>query len=287
MVVDVAEAVVHLLFGAERLYYAQSAERLLHLRHGVAPQALCLYRLALELSSHEAHEPSEDGHEDEGEERQLPRDEEQGGEIGDDENGVLEEHVERRHDAAFYLAHVARHACNDVAFALLGEEPEGQRRDLCVELVANVAHHARADGYDGCRREKIGTRLEEGGKGEEQANEQQRRRCSHVAYELRHIIVGVVGHHLLYVVERPRHEVCRRSRSLCAEQDLQDGYEGGEGEDVEHGRQDVEQHRQHKILLVGRYEAPQDKEELFHIALPMSVALVASVISTMTRSPMW
>ena len=118
-VVDVREACVHLLLSAECLHDAQSAECFLHLRHGVAPERLRLYRLLLELSAHEAHEPSEDRHEDDGEERELPRDEDKRSEVERDENRVLEEHVERRHYRALYLLHVARHTRYDVALAFV------------------------------------------------------------------------------------------------------------------------------------------------------------------------
>ena len=148
-VVDLGEARVHLVLRTEGLDDAQAAQRLLHLAHRVAPQGLRLDGLRLQLAAHHAHEPAEDGHEDDGEERQLPTDGQQGGEIDDDQDGILEEHVERGHDRGVDLLYVATHAGDDVALALLAEEAQRERRDLLVELVADVAHHARADGNDG------------------------------------------------------------------------------------------------------------------------------------------
>ena len=70
--VDAVEAAVHLALGAEGLDDAQAPESLLHLAHRVAPQGLGLDALGFQLAAHPAHEPAHDGHDDEGEERQLP-----------------------------------------------------------------------------------------------------------------------------------------------------------------------------------------------------------------------
>ena len=75
--VHAVEALVHLLLGTEGLDDAQSAQRFLYLTHRVAPQGLRLDALPLQLAAHNAHEPAEEGHEDDGEERELPADEEQ------------------------------------------------------------------------------------------------------------------------------------------------------------------------------------------------------------------
>lgn len=89
-VVDLGEARVHLVLRTEGLDDAQAAQRLLHLAHRVAPQGLRLDGLRLQLAAHHAHEPAEDGYEDDGEERQLPTDGQQGGEIDDDQDGIFE-----------------------------------------------------------------------------------------------------------------------------------------------------------------------------------------------------
>ena len=146
--VDGVETTVHLLLGTEGLDDAQTSEGLLHLTHRVAPQALGLHALGLQLTAYPTHKPAHDGHDDEGKHRQLPRDEKQHGEVADDEDGVLEEHLERGHDGVLDLLHVATHAGNDVALALLGEEAQGQGVDFLVELVSDIADHTCADGYD-------------------------------------------------------------------------------------------------------------------------------------------
>ena len=161
--------------------------------------------------------------------------------VHNDENGVLEEHVERRHDRRLYLLHIATHTGNDVALSLLTEESERELVDLLVELVAYVSHHARANGYDGSRRKEVGSRLEERHERQRQSDEEQRGGGSHRGDEVVDIIVHVVHQGIL--VERPRHEARRRVGVACLKQDLQHGDECCEREDVEHCRQYVEQHR--------------------------------------------
>ena len=263
--VHVVEAAVHLLLGDEGLDDAQSPQRLLHLAHRVAPQGLGLDGVLLQFTAHEAHEPSHDGDDGQREECQLPGYEEQGGEVTDDEDGVLEHHLQAGHDGVLHLVYVAAHAGDDVTLALLAEEAHGQRRDLAVELVAHVAHHACPDGQDAYRCQVVDARLQEGGGSQEQADQQQRRRLAPFGDEAVHVVVHVVHQHLLHVTPVPCHQA---GGSLCVarlEQDLQDGYQGCEGEDVQHCRQDIEHHRQHQVFLVWRHEPPQYAKEFFHI----------------------
>ena len=91
--VDLVEAAVHLLLGTESLDDAEAAQCLLHLTHRVAPESLSLHTLGLQLTTYPAHEPTHDGHDDQRKHRQLPRDKQQHGEVADDEDGVLEEHL--------------------------------------------------------------------------------------------------------------------------------------------------------------------------------------------------
>ena len=138
--IDTVKATVHTLLGTET-------------------ECLCLDRLCFQFTAYPSHEPSHDGHDNEGEKRQFPRDEDEGSEIADNEDRVLEEHLQRCHDGVLDLLHVTTHAGDDITFALLGEESEWQRSDLLVELVADIAHDASPDGNDrGCG-EEIGTSL--------------------------------------------------------------------------------------------------------------------------------
>ncbi len=265
--VGLVEAVVHLLLRIEGLDDAQAAERLLHLTHRVAPKLLGLYALRLQLTADKAHEPAEDGYEDDGEDGELPRDDEQRDEVEEDENGVLKQHVERRHDAVLNLLYVAAHAGNDVALALLAEKAQRQRGYLMVELVADVAHNAGADGHDRGRRKEVGRGLEQRHEGEEEADEEQRRRGAGLDDHLLHIVGAVVGEHLLDVIPVPLHELVGPQSAVDLEEDLQDGDECGEGKDVEQCREDVEKHRHEKIFLIRRHEAQQHLHKLFHSLL--------------------
>ncbi len=149
--VHLGESFVHLFLGTECLDDAQASQRFLHHAHGVAPKALSLSALCFELSSYESHEPSEAWHEEDGEEGELPTDDDEGGKVGDNQDRVLEEHVERRHDAVLHFLYITTHAGDDVAFALLAEETQREGGYLLIELVANITYDACSDRDDGCR----------------------------------------------------------------------------------------------------------------------------------------
>ena len=222
--------------------------------HRVAPKGLRLQRAGLQFAPHHAHEPAEDGHEDDGEQRELPRYEDERSEVEDDEHGVLEEHVEARHDGVFYFLHVTTHAGDDVALAFFREEVKRQRRHLAIQLVANVSHHARTYGYDGGRRQKIGSGLEECHHGKEQSDDEQRGCRARVYDEFLHVIVHVVGQHLTGVAPVPCHELVGAYSSVHLKEYLENGYERSEGKDVEYGRENIEHHRHDEVALVRRHK---------------------------------
>ena len=120
------EAALHLLFRAERLDNAHSAQCFLELRHRFAPFLLGFEARLLESAPNAPHRPTQGGKNYEGEERKFPRDVEQTAEIDRNENGVLDQHLQTPHDRVLHLAHVAAHAGDDVAFALIAEEREGK-----------------------------------------------------------------------------------------------------------------------------------------------------------------
>ena len=70
-------------------------------------------------------------------------------EIEEDQDRVLEEHVERRHDAVLHFLHITAHAGNDISLALLAEETERETVYLLVNLVADVSYDTCTDRYDG------------------------------------------------------------------------------------------------------------------------------------------
>ena len=257
------KAVAHFALRVERLHDAQAAEGFFHLRHEVAPLALGEERFPFQLLAYRPHEPAHHGQHHEGEQRELPADGHQRAEVGDDEDGVLEQHVQRTHDGGLHLLHVAAHAGDDVAFALLREEAEGKRQDFAVELVADVAHHARADGDDHGRGEEVAPRLQEGHHGEEQAEDEQGGAFAQLADEVGDEVVEVVdGNVLQAAFPAPRHELVGLLGYL--EQDLQDGDDERERENVEQGRQEVESDGQCQVFPIGAHEAAQQVEEFFH-----------------------
>ena len=276
--VHTVEACIHLLLGAERLDDAQSAERLLHLTHGIAPQVLRFLGVLLQLTAHGSHHPAEQGHEEQREQRELPRYGHERSEVADDEYGVLEEHVERRHYGVFYLLHVARHTRYDVALALLREEAERQLCYLGVQLVAYVAHHTSAHGYHYGRRQEVGTRLEQRHQGQKQTYDEQCGGGADGIYEAAHVVVGVVLEHFLGTGAAPCHEMRGRGGPVCPEENLQDGYYRHEGEYVEHRRQYVEQHREHEVLLVWRHEPPEHFDKFFHVSKYAESVLYKSLL---------
>ncbi len=143
--IHLVEVPVHLILGAERLDDAQSAQGFLYHAHRVAPERLCLGALCLQLLSNKTHEPTEWWHKEDGEEGELPADADQRNEIEENENRILEEHIERRHDAVLHFLHVTAHSGDDVSLALFAEETKRKRGDLLVELVADIANDTCTD----------------------------------------------------------------------------------------------------------------------------------------------
>ncbi len=92
------EPLPHFSFRIERLDDPQTPERLLHLRHRVAPLFLRLKRVSLELLSQRPHSPGHRRHHEQREQRQLPAREQQRPEIEQNQNRVLDEHVQRARD---------------------------------------------------------------------------------------------------------------------------------------------------------------------------------------------
>ena len=74
----------------------------------------------------------------------MPRHEEEGDEVEDDEYGILDEHVQGRGDGGFHLADVAAHARYDVAAPFVGDEGEGEVQDLVIDHDPDIADDAGA-----------------------------------------------------------------------------------------------------------------------------------------------
>ena len=105
--------------------------------------------MCLQLLSYNTHEPAEWWHKEDGEEGELPADADERDEIEENENRILEEHIERRHDAVLHFLHITAHAGNDISLALLAEETERETVYLLVNLVADVSYDTCTNRYDG------------------------------------------------------------------------------------------------------------------------------------------
>lgn len=258
------EALVHLLFSREGLDDAHAAEGFFQLGHGFAPFVLGVEALAFQLAADAPHDGAHEGQHDDGEEREFPADVDEHAEIADEEDGVFDEHFERAGHGGFDFVDVAAHAGDDVAFALVGEETQGESDDFVVDAGADVAHDAGAHRHNHGSRKEVGTRLEEGGRNEEDADEQQGGRSAVVGHELLRVEIHVIDEKVLQAVARriPGDEVVDGGVDL--EEQVEHRDEGGEREHVEHGRQQVEEDGAEEVVLVWGDVTPHHFEKILH-----------------------
>ena len=195
----------------------------------------------------------------------MPRYEQEGCEVADDEDGVLEHHLQTGHDRVLHLVHVATHTGDDVALALFAEESHGQGGDLPVELVPHITYHTRTDRQDAHGSKIVDTRLQGCGHSQEYTYQQQGGGLSPFSNETVHVVVHIVHQHRLYVRPIPRHQT---GGGLCItrlEEDLQDGDQGRKREYIQHSRQDVEHDAEDQVFLIRRHKPPEYAEKFFHI----------------------
>ena len=116
----------HLLLCHESLDDTKAAKGFLYLRHGVAPHLLHLQRLAFQLFTYHAHNPSHHRNHRNCKEGELPTYEKQSCKVEGDKDRVLDKHIQGAHDGALHLAYITSHTGDDVAPALLGEKAQRQ-----------------------------------------------------------------------------------------------------------------------------------------------------------------
>ena len=261
---DAVEAFLHLLLGPECLDDAQAAEGLFNLRHRVAPQRLGLQGLRFQLAADPAHDPEHEGSEQDGEEGHLPGNENQGAEVEDDQDWVLDQHVQGGRDGSLDFLDVAADAGDDVSFPLLGEEAQGQAEDLAIDFHPDVLDQAGADRDHHGARTEIAGGLEDRHHAEGQAEEQERDGSAVHGHELADVPIDVVEEFRPEIHLRvPGHEFI--DFSVDVEQYLEDGDDQRERDQVEDGRQDVQQHRASQVFPVWSDIMPQHGHERFHI----------------------
>ena len=143
-----------------------------HLGHGVAPELLGLEGGAAELLSDDTHDPDEARNEEDDEQGQFRAGKQQDPKVEQDQDRVLDEHLDGGSDGRFHLADVPADPGDDVPLALLGEEADGQGEDLVVYLHPHIPYDACADGNHHSGRAKIAGGLENGHHAEEEAEEE-------------------------------------------------------------------------------------------------------------------
>ena len=94
LVATLFETVHHLVFGYESLDDAQSAQRLFQLRHRVAPFPLGFQRLAFQLLADLSHQPAHTRQYQDSKQGQLPTGYNQSGKIKQNQDRILEQHIQ-------------------------------------------------------------------------------------------------------------------------------------------------------------------------------------------------
>ena len=237
---DGVEAVGHLAFGQERLDYAQAAECLFDLRHGVGPEALGFEAARLEFTTYRGHNQQHNWREDQCKDRQFPRHRKEHGEVDDDQNRVLDQHVQRTGYRGLDFLDIAAHTGYDVALALLREETYRQREDFAVNLHAHVLDYAGAYRYHHRRRAEVAAGLDKGDGAEAEAEDEQNLAGPVGGHPIAYIVVDVVRKACEIIDLFPGNEFIYLTRGV--EENLQNRYEQGEREYVEDRRQDIQQH---------------------------------------------
>ncbi len=261
------KAVGHLLLGVESLDDAEAAQGFLHLGHGVAPEGLRLQGLPLELFADNAHHPDESGDESKHDEHHFRTQEHQEPEIEDDQDRVLDQHLDGSGDGGLHLVHVAAHPGDDVALAFLGEETDGQVQDLVVDAVADVLDDAGADRDHHGGGAEIAGGLERREEDHDRAQQQKGRDGSVLGGKVGYQPIGVVDQDVLEGIPiRSPGDECVLGR-IQPEQDVQQGDDHGKGEDIEDGRQNVQEDRPREIGLVGGGILPHHLDEFTHPSL--------------------
>ena len=172
LVVDLHEALHHLVLGDEGLDDAQAAQRLLNLAHTVRQAALHKQRAGLQLLAYRTDSPGQQGHHQQGEEGELPAEAYHSAQVNEDEDRVLDHHVQRAADAGIHLVDIGRDAGEDIPLALLGKEAEGQLEYLPVDVLPDVAQDTGAQRHEHSRAAEVGGCLEECEQGQYHAKQE-------------------------------------------------------------------------------------------------------------------
>ena len=256
------KAAFHLALGVKGLDDAQTADGLLDVAQHHAPLGLSLERNALQAFAHTAHHEPCHRQQHKHKQSQLPTQGNHHRQAGYDHDRILEHHVERGHDGVLHLGHITAHAGHHVALALVGEETDGQGHDLVVNLVADVAHHARANGNHTEGAQVGAPGLKSCHHNQRGSDTSQRRRLPVALDDALHIVVEVVGQHGVDLAAAHLHVTV--GLGVEAEEHLQYGDDQRKREQRQKCRQQVEHDVQRQIFLIRRYKAPEQMPKSFH-----------------------
>ena len=271
LVVDVVEASGHLFLCDKRLDNPQTAERLLYLGHNLGEPCLNARRLVLELLRHRAHEPCGGWGDDEHEDGELPAYGEERDEADDDGDGLLDEGRDGRGDGVLHHLYVRAHAHDDVALAFGREEAQRQAHHLVVHVHADVAHNACAERHHNVRRPPVADALQACHEDKYAAHEAERQERAVRRYHVLHPGIRIVDDEVL-VQGAPRPLLVGIDVLVYFEEDVQDGDEHYEREDVEPLRYKVKHDGPDDVHLVGLEVASDYVEKLlYHCRFPGSV----------------
>ena len=266
------ETIDHLVLGNESLDDAQPTQCLLNLTDAVGEFGLHGQGLRLQFLTDSPNAECHQGHYKQSEEGKLPTDYDECSHVNEDEDGILDDHIQRGGDGRIYLVDVSCDTCHDVALALFAKEGEGQTNNLAINVVAYITHNAGSEWSQHGRTPKIGGSLQEGEEGKDESQKQQRSGRSVGLDELLAVVIAVVLGYLQQVTHAcriPRDEVVVLIVDL--EENLENGQDDGKRKHVEQCRQYVHPQCSGNVTLVtSKVLTHQAKEQTCPMSLPLS-----------------
>ena len=211
------------------------------MRHDFAPECLDIERFPLQVLADDSHDPDHHRREYDCEGRELPADDHHRDEIDGDQDRILYEHLYRSRNRRLDFLHVSAHPGYDVALPFLGEETDRQGKDLVIDFFSDVLDNACPDRDHHSGGTEVACGLESGGENQEQAEDQ---KDAWLSVSSDGTFQTMVHCRISHVLERHRPDLIPRGEGIRPvrhpEQDSQHRHDHGEREDVENGRQNVQ-----------------------------------------------
>ena len=161
-IVDLRETFIHLPFSNECLDDTKTAQSFFYLTDAITPFRLGVEGTLLEFLANLSNTSSQQRNHQEGEQGELPTHGEHRTYIHQDEDRVLDQHIEGGGDTAINFIHIGTHTCQDVALSLFREEREGQRKNFLVDVGTDVPNNACTKWHQTGRTAKISGGLQQG-----------------------------------------------------------------------------------------------------------------------------